>query len=157
MRVNKKIAMISWFIGLGTGLFLSGVILSIIMYTSNRVSPTSENPIAEVELEIKDEQDGKNNHQAYNGEIEEIIADSKTEDKTNIQTMQEIETIELDIEPTSTAREITRLLVDNGVIADYDEFIKYIVLHDAERILSHGTKTFPLNSDIETVFKILRP
>ncbi len=150
MRFNKKTILISWFIGLGSGLFLSGIILSVLMYTTNKTLTTPEIPIEEVQIEEM---------QIENQAEEEPKEEKKQEEeqKTNEEDEQAPETIELEIKPTSTAREITRLLVDNGVILDYDEFIEYIVLQDAERSLSHGIKTFPLDSDIETVFKILRP
>ena len=152
MKTNKKLAIISWFIGLGSGLFLSGIILAIIMYTSGKINHTPANSVGQVEVGNKEEVE----------EIEEIEEIKEIEVEVNPIPEQEIsteteQTIELEIKPTSTAREITRLLVDNGVILDYDEFIAYIVLQDAERSLAHGTKTFPLNSDVETVFKILRP
>lgn len=135
--------LISWLVGVGFGLFFSGIILSILLYTSNKAES--------VQVEAEEQT------QTVEPEEPEESTDEDIEvDQDNAQEP-DIATIELEIEPSATAKEITRMLVDHKVISDYDEFIAYIVSKDAERTLSHGKKIFPLESDVETVFKILRP
>ena len=90
-------------------------------------------------------------------EIEDGVEEIQVETKEDEAKQTETQTIKLDIKPNATGHEITQLLLDNGVISDYKGFINHIVAQDAEHRLAHGIKTFPLNSDIETVFKVLRP
>ena len=156
MGVNKKTIIISWFIGLGSGLLISGIILSLLIYTSNPTEPVPiENqeqeelsvepvePISVVEEEIVIEKE----------ELEEVL-----EEKESIEENEAAkEMIELEIGRTATAKDIARMLADNGVIPDYDEFMAYVVSKGATRSLYRGKNIFPLNSDVETVFKILKP
>jgi len=164
LKINKKAMLISWFIGVGFGLFFSGIILSILIYTSNK---TDINETENQEQVIVNE-DNKYNKETLSEEktnpkitetveikhIEKIEEQTTSTENNNDVA---VETIELEIKQSATAKEITKMLVENGVISDYDEFIAYIVSMDAERSLTHGKKTFPLHSDVETVFKILRP
>lgn len=164
MKTNKKTILISWFIGVGFGLFFSGIILSILLYTANKEELKSMENQEQVQKIDHDENKksytpGETNHIKTTETIEKVkkteVAESIEDNhKTNNLNM---ETIELEIKSTATAREITQMLVDHDVISDYDEFIAYIISMDAERSLHHGKKVFPLNSDMETVFKILRP
>lgn len=154
---NKKTIFISWFIGLGFGLFFSGIILSVLLYTSNKTSPglrqepndISQDQNAETAKEVIVLEDKVKEEPA----VEEVILPHETVEED----LKVPETITLHIKSEATAHDITKLLVENGIISDYDGFIAYIVSMDAERSLSHGTITFPLNSDIKTIFKILRP
>ena len=150
MTANKKTILISWFIGLGSGLFIAGIILSVLLYSSNKIEPMPEVTHKQEEREpeeVKEQESIKNK--------KKTIQDKTVVDP--VETSEFSESIELEIGPAATAREITMMLLDNGIISDYGEFIAYIVSQDAERVLSHGRMTFPLNSDIETIFKILRP
>ncbi len=167
MLNNKKTLVISWLIGIGCGLFFSGIILSILLYTVNKTSP--------IPKEISKETVENQNEVAPQGNEEEkiilSIEEKETMESENIKMPVEVidkneephgkkdkpQTIELNIQAAATAHDITKILVENNIISDYDGFIDHIVLHDAERSLAHGIITFPLNSDIETVFKILRP
>lgn len=102
------------------------------------------------------------NTQSHQPIEKEIIETKEIPQEDNIKKEAEIKTlanqsVEINIHASATAHDITRMLVENGVISDYDGFIALVVSKDAERKLAHGTRVFPLNSDIETVFKLLRP
>ncbi len=181
MRENKKAILISWLIGIGFGMFFSGIILSVLLYASNRTKPLpivegqsttqaqEANPDKDADLpkeeenvkldEIRDEskQDIKEDIKVVEEKVEKIEVIKEEKKKEDPEIKKESSTIKLNIKTNATGHEITQMLVDNGVISDYDGFIRLIVLKDAERSLAHGVKVFPLNSDIETVFKILRP
>lgn len=168
VRANKKTILISWLIGVGFGLFFSGIILSILLYTSNKTTPVAvdkpeqigeniSNIVLEdngqetqIDTSVKEKNEAIERPEQKIEEADEQIEEGETQKA-------EVKTIELTIESAATAHDITRILIENKVISDYDEFIAHIVKHNAERSLAHGTMTFPLNSDIETVFKILRP
>lgn len=144
---NKKTILVSWLIGLGSGLFISGIILIVLIYSSNRIEAP---PIAqEEELEIKQSQKSLETNEL-------TIEPPQTE---AIQEVEELEakTVTIEIKETAGAREIARLLVANNIIQDYDEFMDYVLSTDAERSLAHGLKEFPLNADLQTIFEILKP
>ena len=158
MKTNKKTILISWFIGVGFGLFLSGIILSILMYMSNKKEIKPIKNTEDIHMPEREEQGDQELPESLETEEQNEVQEMQpTQELAEVENEINKETIELDIKNSATAKEITKMLVENGIISDYDEFIAYIVKMDAERSLSHGTKTFPLNSDVETVFKILRP
>ncbi len=129
---------ISWLIGIGTGLVISGIFLSILLYKSNG-------------LKVIDSVDSKT-------KITELpVPDSAVEEVKSVNPLEPIkeETIVLEIDETATARDIAALLESKGVIANKQEFLTYIISKKAARSLMHGSKSFQLNSDYETVFQIL--
>lgn len=154
MKEHKKAMLISGIIGLGAGLFISGVVLSILLYSANRTQPPTQVEIDEISQgqQMKQEQQPK----AASSQVNKIARKPKVADidlqKTNI----EPETIKIEIGPVATAREIATLLEEKGVVSDSDEFITYIISQNSSRTLLHGTKTFALNSDNETALKVLK-
>jgi len=168
---NKKTMLISGMIGIGIGLFISGIILIILMYNGNNKdipSITNSEHLnkgdikAESEVEKSKPEDtiiasdvketkGKEIKEQANEELvkEEIVTIAPEE--TNI----DLATIEIEISETATAGQIAKLLEKDGVIPNASEFLSYIISKDAERILIHGKKTFDKNSDYETALKVL--
>lgn len=143
MKTNKKTILIGWFIGLGSGLFLSGIILTFLFYKyNNEIGPIEDElTVISVEDDRKLEKTSEKNNK------KKIEQESKKEEDN--------ETVIIDIDSNATAKDITKILLEHKVINNYDDFIAYIVSKDAERKLIHGKKEFPLNADNETVFKIL--
>ncbi|NLI89192.1 MAG: hypothetical protein GX366_02105 [Epulopiscium sp.] len=145
MKTNKKTILISWFIGLGSGLFVSGIILTLLFYTANnKIDPIEDES---TEISFKNDSNIEKKIEKANNKVEQAVKkEEKEEDKG---------TVVIDIDSKATAKDITRILLEHKVIDNYDDFIAYIVSKDAERKLIHGKKEFPLNADNETVFKIL--
>lgn len=162
MKFNKKIIFISWLIGLGFGLFISGIILSILLYVSNKTIPVAtnvneliqvENNHEEMQFLTIDEEVMEDIEEKFEEEPDEEIVEEEIKEEMP----EDVIEVEIRIPYTANARQITSLLLEHHIITDYDEFLNYVISMGATRQLAHGTKKFPLNSDIETIFKILRP
>lgn len=149
MISNKKTILASWLIGLGSGLFISGILLSIILYSSNQKEPLA---ISEkMQVEEGEAAAPKSSEQPL--ARDELIIEEEPPKPQELA----VQMVEVDIKPTAGAREIGRILLENNIIQDYDEFIAHVVAEDLERSLAHGLREFPLNADLETVFEILQP
>lgn len=146
--------LISGIIGLGAGLFISGVVLSILLYSANKTPPPKQIETEQTSQNQQAKQEQQAN--AASSKVEIIAKKPKVANIEPEKTNLEPETIEIEISPVATAREIGVLLEEKGVVSDSDEFITYIISQNASRTLLHGTKIFALNSDNETALKILR-
>ena len=146
--------LISGIIGLGAGLFISGVVLSTLLYSANKTQPPNQIEIDQISQEKQVKQEKQPNAASFR--VKKTAKKPKVANidpkKTNI----EPETIKIEIGPVATAREIAGLLEEKGVVSDSGEFLTYIISQNADRALLHGTKIFTLNSDNETALKILR-
>lgn len=142
MASNKKIILISGLIGLGCGVFLSGIILGILVYTSSKTEPIHQLPSGQGEVEVAQESQIADNDQGESVDIE-------------VDTIPKDEMVHLEIDSTATDTEIVAMLVEHDVISDHDEFMAYLVAMGAQRKLIHGNKKFPLGSDHAEILEIL--
>ena len=68
MKTNKKTILIGWFIGLGSGLFLSGIILTLLFYKyNNKIDPIEDElTVISVEDDRKLEKTSEKNNKKKN-------------------------------------------------------------------------------------------
>lgn len=143
--------LISGLIGFGTGLFVSGVILSILLYKTNAVQP--DNHISTEQIKKDDLEELP--------VIPVIMEQTSRKSEPNIISTEsgitkiEPETVEIIIDRRATALQIASLLEEKGVVSDSDALLAYIVSQGASRKLQHGSKIFTLGSDNETTLKVL--
>ena len=146
--------LISGIIGLGTGLFISGIVLSILVYTVNNKEPVNPENITEAQqgeiqsAKIIEQEQGHTPLEPKETKIEL--------EKTNLESeMTTAEAVTIAIGEAASAREIATILEKQGVVSDSSAFLTYIISQGASRRLQHGQKVFILNSENEDALKVL--
>lgn len=165
MGNNKKAMFISGIIGVGIGLFISGIVLSFLTYNVTNINVPNITNHEQIntddvmeKIKVTKSENTTLSSETEEMEIKEPEEPKELEEKVNIKP--EIinidpQTIEVEINETATASQIAELLANEGVISDADEFLSYIVSKKAARTLIHGRKIFEINSDYETALEVL--
>ena len=139
-------------IGLGSGLFVSGLLMSILVYsTTKEVSYHKAEPIPE---QVKVLESMPNKEQPTEVKIE-TEAEDESANETNEQFEIQKQPVEITIPSYFTAAQIARLLEKEGIIEDSEDLIEYIISKHKTRSLQHGTKIFTSDSSNEEVLQIL--
>lgn len=158
-------------IGFGSGLFISGITISILFYTLGSTIKNEELPVSinqqysvttfeKTDANVQGARDIDNIDNIDNiPNIDTVdnIAEVEVIDTTsNIKKeLEQTQAVEIKIPSNSTATKITELLEEKGVVEDSQDLLAYIKSKNKTRDIISGTKIFPLNSDLEKILEIL--
>lgn len=126
-------------IGIGIGIVISGIIMLGIVLN------LSENKVQE------------DNGIAAQPKIEPIVKEP-VEKKTQIQVEQKKEEkkeVSIFVPEEAGATEVSKLLQEQGVVENADDFLKYIYKNKKSKVLKDGTITFPLHATYEDILALL--
>lgn len=160
---NKREKFIFWLMGLGCGILLSGMLgtflsLNILSNEFKLVNDTlmenkKSNEISEVKDELTEEQIIQRALDL--GMKFESITNEITKEQTQGKDKDEDVTVKIYVSSGLGATGICKLLEENKVIADANEFREYIRKQDKLTSLREGEFEFPRNIGYEEALKIL--
>lgn len=139
-------------IGFGSGLFVSGLLISILVYsTTKEISYTKEEPISDQAKVLTNR-----NYEEEQNVLEEIdkqepLVEEKFEEELEF----EKQLVEITIPSYFNATQIADLLEKEGIVEDSESLLEYIIAKHKTRNLHHGKKTFVLDSSNEEALEIL--
>lgn len=165
---TRKAMLVGAVIGFGSGLFISGITISILFYTLGSTIKSGELPVSinqqysvttfeKTDANVQDARDIDNIDNIPNTDTVDNIAEVEVIDTTlNIKKeLEQTQAVEIKIPSNSTATKITELLEEKGVVEDSQDLLAYIKSKNKTRDIISGTKIFPLNSDLEKILEIL--
>lgn len=171
MREDKGKKFVFWFIGLGSGMILSGIIILVLVLNTNFYHQPAINEVSDSEQEEMKEQlktiqswllqisskteDQASQTQPSEEETTSNRADEKEEAIEELATDELRATVTVYIPSNITANNICRILEEKGIITDAKDFAKYIIDHQMTKRLKNGTIIVPEDATYEELLILL--
>ena len=168
--MGKKQKFIYWFIGLGCGIMLSGLVITFVglnikPYVEKEPALNNTQLAPVFETQEKENSNG-NNKENQNENINEEdrlenIHDGKMNTPTEILTGEEETTSKeeykwVEIPKSSNASQISALLEKEGIIEDAVDFSNYIKEQKMTRNLRAGQQYLPIKGEYDTLLTLLK-
>lgn len=161
----KKIKFNFWLLGFGCGIILTGAVgtfMSLGIKVPDQAVHALESPIEQVAEGKASEEKVEDQGTAPNqtSEITEVETKEEIKEPQELETSEQVPSkvvyyVEVHIPHSSTAKTISKILEEEGVVDDAAAFLEYVSERKKQRYIRSGTVELPQNGDYEEVLDLL--